>query len=240
MNTEKSFSLRLIVAVLGLATLSTVAGGADELDEGERIAMAMRLAPGMSVADVGAGYGQWSSVLLEYVSSTGSVFATEVDESAVAQLKRRFADDSNVRVVLGTDFETGLPDGCCDAILLRMVYHHFSEPEAMRRSLTKALRPGGRLVVVETQPEVSLQATMSCAEPEPWLDATETWQDDHEHNKPIDELIAEVSAGCFRVVEEIMTWTSDTSYGEGIDWNGGQAYAVVFKKDCGADSSLTP
>ena len=45
--------------------------------------------------------------------------------------------------------DTRLPDDCCDGILLRYVYHHMSEPEAMLASLRRSIRPGGILVVIE-------------------------------------------------------------------------------------------
>lgn len=48
--------------------------------------------------------------------------------------------------------ETGLPAGCCDAILLRGVYHHLTEPTAALVSLRRALRPGGRLLVIDFAP----------------------------------------------------------------------------------------
>ena len=59
---------------------------------------------------------------------------------------------TNVTVVEGGERSTNLPAGCCDAILVRDVYHHLTAPEDMTSSLAAALKPGGRLVVVDFLP----------------------------------------------------------------------------------------
>jgi len=122
--------------------------------EGDRLIEALALEPGQSVADVGAGDGEWSGRLAERVGPRGRVFATEVDEGEIAKIEARVrrAGLDNVTVLRGSQEDTGLPAACCDAVLLRMVYHHFPRPAAMRASLRRALRPGGRLVVVDTEP----------------------------------------------------------------------------------------
>jgi ubiquinone/menaquinone biosynthesis C-methylase UbiE len=56
---------------------------------------------------------------------------------------------TNVTPVLGGVTDTGLPDDCCDAILLRIVYHEMREPDRMLASLGRALRPGGTVAVIE-------------------------------------------------------------------------------------------
>jgi len=61
---------------------------------------------------------------------TGHVYATEVDHEKLQQVEARVKEDGlkNVTTVLGTQTDTGLLPSCCDAILLRMVYHHFTDP----------------------------------------------------------------------------------------------------------------
>jgi len=119
--------------------------------EREQVISALRLQAGMQVADVGAGQGDWSKALARTVGEGGHVFATEIEEEHVRRIRERLsrAGYTNVSTVLGNDLETGLPDDCCDAILLRRVYHHFTEPERMRAELRRALRSGGRLAVIE-------------------------------------------------------------------------------------------
>ena len=125
--------------------------------ESDRIAELLRARPGMCIADVGAGDGEWAEELAERVGSTGRVWATEVEEDDVEEIRERMerAGLGQVRTVVGDEHDAGLPDDCCDAILLRLVYHHFTDPAGMRTSLMRALRPGGRIVVVEITPQSS-------------------------------------------------------------------------------------
>ena len=66
--------------------------------------------------------------------------------TACERFARRLAEAalSNVTVVEAKASESGLPAGCCDAIVLRRVYHHVTDPAATNASLLRALRPGWR------------------------------------------------------------------------------------------------
>jgi SAM-dependent methyltransferase len=59
---------------------------------------------------------------------------------------------SNVTIVEAKANESGLPADCCDAIVLRRVYHHLTEPRAINESLRRALRPGGQLAIIDIPP----------------------------------------------------------------------------------------
>ena len=48
----------------------------------------------------------------------------------------------------------------------------------------------------------------------------------------MDRLVAEVTAGCFRVAERLTAWESDVNYSGGSDWEGGHPYCVVFEASC--------
>lgn len=140
-------ALSLLAPLGGTACAREEAGG----PESARIARVMELAPGMVVADVGAGDGAWTVGLARRVGPGGRVYATEVTESLLEEIRERAEEEglANVTVLLGDQEGTGLAAGCCDAILLRKVYHHFTDPAAMNESLYAALKPGGRLAVIE-------------------------------------------------------------------------------------------
>lgn len=127
---------------------------ADTEDEGDRITAVLGIVEGMHVADVGAGDGEWTRELAQRVGAEGRVWATEVERKLVRKLRRAVASAlPQVNVRLGDQEDTGLPAGCCDAVLLRMVYHHFTDPESMRASLREALRPGGRIAIIDIVPQ---------------------------------------------------------------------------------------
>lgn len=119
-----------------------------------RLAPLLRLEPGMAIADVGAGLGAWAWRFAQRTGPSGRVYATDIDERTLTALRLFVARDklSNVTVLAGATASTNLPSGCCDAILLRNVFHYFTEPAAMIRSLAAALKPGGRLAIVDYPP----------------------------------------------------------------------------------------
>lgn len=115
-----------------------------------RLRQVLALEAGKVVADVGAGRGELMLVLAREVGSGGRVFATEIDAARLERLRAARLD--NVTVLEARADDTGLPPNCCDAIVLRRVYHHLSEPARINASLLRALRPGGVLAVIDFPP----------------------------------------------------------------------------------------
>lgn len=128
-----------------------------EPSESAELAEILGLRPGSRVADVGAGDGEWSIELADHVGDKGLVFATEIDSADVDELRSRFEEAglSNILAIKGSNLESGLPAACCDAILLRLVYHHFKNPKEMIHDLARSLARGGRLVVIDIVPQSS-------------------------------------------------------------------------------------
>ena len=114
----------------------------------------LQLEPGMTVADVGAGFGAWTVRLARIVGPSGRVYANDVGDKQLAWLKEYAAKEqvANVTVIGGGERSTNLPAGCCDAILIRDAYHHLTQPENIVRSMASALKPGGRLAVIDFPP----------------------------------------------------------------------------------------
>ena len=148
---------RVALVLIMTAALAAPSGRCAVADEGEndRLVELLELGPGMVAADVGAGEGQWTEVLARAVGPSGWIFATEVEQKLVDDLAARFEKSGhlNVTTVLGDQTTSGLTRECCNAILLRMVYHHFKEPTEMRRSLHEALKPDGLIAVVDIHPQ---------------------------------------------------------------------------------------
>ncbi len=143
--------LAAVFALTALAAFAFVQNSRVDRDELARMTALLRVEPGDVVADVGAGDGKWAVALAEIVGATGRVFATEVDPNDLKKIRDRVAREKtdNVTVIEGGQRDTGLPEACCDQILLRRVYHHFEEPAPMQESLRRALRPDGLLFIVD-------------------------------------------------------------------------------------------
>jgi len=114
----------------------------------------LELKPGMAVADVGAGFGAWTMRLARELGPTGRVYATDVGTAQIAALRDVTQRErlNNVTVIQGAVSSTNLPALCCDAILIRDAYHHFTEADALIKSLAASLKPGGRLAVIDFPP----------------------------------------------------------------------------------------
>jgi ubiquinone/menaquinone biosynthesis C-methylase UbiE len=114
----------------------------------------LELKPGMSVADVGAGFGAWTMRLSRWIGPAGRVYATDVGAQQLAALRDAATREKleNVTVIEGGPGATNLPAQCCDAILIRDAYHHFTQPDALVRSVAASLKPGGRLAIVDFPP----------------------------------------------------------------------------------------
>lgn len=123
---------------------------------------ALKIPPGSIVADVGAGAGYHTIPLARRVGPEGTVLATDVQPEMIQMLKQRAQAEgvSNVKPLLCSQRDTKLPDGKVDLVLMVDVYHECTDPEATLLGLHKALRPGGRLVLVEFRgedPEVPIK-----------------------------------------------------------------------------------
>lgn len=114
----------------------------------------LEVEPGMTVADVGAGFGAMTVVLAKWLQPAGRVFATDIAALQLAMIRDKVTQEglTNVTVLEGAEASTNLPTGCCDAIFMRDVYHHLTQPEAFNASLGAALKPGGRLAVIDFVP----------------------------------------------------------------------------------------
>ncbi len=110
--------------------------------------------PGMVVADIGAGSGYHSTLISKMVGN-GKVFAVDVEPEMIAYLNARIKQEKLSRIVpvLSTEKNVALPENTVDIILLVDVYHEFSFPYEMALSMRSALKPGGKLVLVEFRAE---------------------------------------------------------------------------------------
>jgi len=160
-----------------------------------RLRHELALNPGMSVADVGAGRGELTVALAAEVGPSGQVFSTDIDTQALEQIRTRVAAAAlqNVKVVQAHVRDTGLPTHCCEAVVLRRVYHHLSDPLATSGDLQRVLRPGGVLAIIDFPPML------------PWL-----WPWGGGHGVAAHRVVAELTASGFELAvcpgDERLPW----------------------------------
>jgi cyclopropane fatty-acyl-phospholipid synthase-like methyltransferase len=126
----------------------------DREEDCHTLLKALSLKPGMTVCDMGCGNGFYSLRVAEKIAP-GQVLAVEIQPEMLTLLRERAsaAKIENVKPVLGTLIDPQLEPNSCDMILCVDVYHEFSHPEYMLRAMRKALKPDGRLVLVEFRME---------------------------------------------------------------------------------------
>ena len=121
------------------------------LAEAERIASVLRLEPGVNVGDIRAGSGGWTVAMARRVGPSGQVYATVGPNPAhelLATLAAAGVD--NVSVITRTPGAAPrLPLACCEAVLVRAVYHEFADRGTLLGSLRRNLKPGGLLAIID-------------------------------------------------------------------------------------------
>ena len=137
--------------------------GADWLDRREReieenpdLAMRLiRVERGSTVADLGAGSGYFTVRLARAVGPMGQVYGVDIQSGMLELLKRTVAREklTNVVPVLSAEDNPRLPDQSLDLVLMVDVYHELSSPQVTLAHLKRALKPGGRLVLLEYRAE---------------------------------------------------------------------------------------
>lgn len=119
-----------------------------------RVAQALDLRPTDVVADIGAGTGYFTFRLSPLVPE-GLVLAVDIQQEMLDRIAARREREGvpNVRTILGTVEDPNLPDRAVDVVLIALAYHEFSHPKEMLEHVVEALRPGGRVVLVEYRGE---------------------------------------------------------------------------------------
>ena len=153
-------TVALTLAVLlsgcsGVTRLDFTSWGRAIWQRPEDVVRALTLPPGARVADIGAGKGYFVPYFADAAGKGGRVYAVEVEAELTQAMESRFADASNVEVVLGGFEDPLLPDGQIDLVLVVNTYHHIEDRELYFRKLLVDLAPEGRVAVIEPDAELT-------------------------------------------------------------------------------------
>lgn len=144
----------LIFLLLSAITSLSYAQASGNQSDVDWLIEVLDIEPGSIVADIGAGDGNQTMAIAQHIGSKGTIYSTELGTQSIDKLKNEVgnAEANNVIVLKGHPRQTNLPDQCCDAIYLRRVYHHITNPETFTASLFQSLKPGGRLAIIDFEP----------------------------------------------------------------------------------------
>jgi ubiquinone/menaquinone biosynthesis C-methylase UbiE len=111
----------------------------------------MGVKPGLSIGEVGAGTGRVTVWLADAVGPAGKIYANDIDADALKSLQERCRIEklNNVQTILGTIDNPKFPAGVLDIAFMTNTYHHLDKPIELVRNILPALKPDGRLVIVE-------------------------------------------------------------------------------------------
>ena len=190
----------LLILVAGAAAYIKAFGPDSDIEgEAARIMGVLDLKAGMTVGEVGAGKGEMAVLLAQELGSGGHLFATEIDTDNLDDIRDRVTDAvlDIVTVIEAGKKETNLAPECCDAIFMRKVYHHFTDPAEINASLFEALRPGGVLAVIDFSPSLWNF----------WLPRPDGVPENRGgHGMPRDLLIAELASAGFTLEQVVDEW----------------------------------
>lgn len=196
-----------VLAIASLPYLPLIHGTTS--GEVERLSAWLEVQPGTRVADLGAGDGTFTIAIARRVGSSGHVYATEIDDKRIADIRQAAAEAglSNVTVIEGAVSRTNLPEDCCDALFSRVVYHHLTDARAINADIFRTLRPGSRLLIIDFEPGGIMD----------WIGWPETADRHGGHGTPKETVVREVTAAGFELVRGPESWR-------------GRTYAVLFRR----------
>jgi len=125
--------------------------GRDEKLHINRVMDILGIAPGKSVADIGAGSGWFAVRAARRVGPSGTVYAVDINPEAIRYIDHRAHSESlsNVKTITSKPDAPMLPKDAVDAVLMLKTYHEVADPVSLLEHLRPALRPGARLGIID-------------------------------------------------------------------------------------------
>ncbi len=130
----------------------------DQEEKPDLLMSALQIRLGATVADVGSGTGYFTWRLAQQVGLKGKVYAVDIQQPMLDLTRKAVAEHklANVEYVLATDSGPRLPERSVDLVFVAYAYHEFGDPDAMMAGIRRALKPGGRVVILEYAKESNI------------------------------------------------------------------------------------
>jgi len=191
-------ALRALIACLLLLSSASVLLSNDDQDDARRIVEKLGVAKGAVLGEIGAGTGEVALEVAKLLGKHGKVYTNELDKEKLKTLRKRARGSKGapIEVLEALPDSSNFPDGCCDGMYMRDVYHHFTGPAKLVAQFYRNLKPGGRLLVIDFRPGTGTSRPMPEGVPE----------NRGGHGVPIAILREELEAVGFRHVETIEQW----------------------------------
>ncbi|MEO7960610.1 MAG: class I SAM-dependent methyltransferase [Ginsengibacter sp.] len=154
-GTGKYYLGREIAVVMGAAGASWLERDERQQEENTKLAIGkMNLSHNSVVADIGAGTGYYTFAISKKVPN-GKVYAVDIQDEMIRYLneKKNTGNVKNVEVIKGTEKSPILPDNSIDLTIMVDVYHELEYPHEMLQEIKKALKPEGKVLLLEYRAE---------------------------------------------------------------------------------------
>jgi predicted methyltransferase len=127
------------------------APGRDERLQINRVMDMLGIEPGKNVADIGAGSGWFTVRAAVRVTSSGKVYAVDINPKAIQYIDQRAKKEQlqNIKTILSTPDDPQLPPDSIDAVLLLKTYHEVAHPIVLLRNLSSSLKAGARIGIID-------------------------------------------------------------------------------------------
>jgi ubiquinone/menaquinone biosynthesis C-methylase UbiE len=148
---RKFFLLFLIIPLTFLQGQS----GRDNWQQPQRVLDSLGVREGMVIGEVGAGDGYFTYHLARRVGNNGLIYANDIDDEELDKIRKKVKKNSitNIITILGESTETNFPDSTMDMVFLVYVFHHLDEPVEFFENLTRTLKTGAPVVILERDPD---------------------------------------------------------------------------------------
>jgi len=129
--------------------------GRDNWQQPQRVLDSLGVEAGMIIGEVGAGDGYFTYHLANRVGDSGRVYANDIDDGELEKIRNKIKKDNikNIITVLGESTETNFPDSTMEMVFMVYVFHHLDEPESFFHNLTRVLKPGAPVIILERDPD---------------------------------------------------------------------------------------